>query len=363
MELDQVDPPCGISKPNVRHTSADGKDASGPTAPRNTAAPGQSSFAVIANQTGPRATFDRDYFAVKTKLIRDQYIKADTPRVEPVEPSYVNPGYTQTAQLITDLEQSFAAKGDMQAAVATDPGLVAEWAKLEVMRTNLQMQKNYFGRGLHDAPIYAFAFAADRFQTQVNTIANLLYLSRTFSQNYANSKAAIQTDLQNLANAQTAVIQDEVQYEIDSNAINQIGVQLTQVLRTITQVQSDLVSVNAYILSEANMSEAEKKAQLNSITVLQTICAVIPVGQPVLAIGGQILGSVMKGPATNDVDGWMQFGSQLGSDFTKLDDPKTWQQVNSNWNTLKNGLTGSNATAGLKSLAALVKSASDGMNR
>jgi hypothetical protein len=364
MELDKFNPKpqCSItSTPPASHTSADGKNANGPTAPKNIAASGQSSFTVAANQAGPRATFDRDYFAVKTKLIRDQYINADTPQVEPIDPSYVNPGYTQTAQLIADLEQTFTAQKDLQTALTTDPGLAAEWSKLEVMSNNLKLQKNYFGRGLHDAPIYAFAFAADRFQTQINSMANLLYLSRTFSQSYASRKAATQTDLQSLSNAEAAVIQDETQYEIDSNAITQIGVQLAQVLQTIAQVQSDLASVNAYISSEANMSLAEKNAQLQSLAALQVICAVIPVGQPALGIGAQALGSVIKGPATNDVNGWVQFGSQLGSDFTKLDDPKTWQQVASNWNTLGNNLTGSNAEAGLKTLAGLVKQASDGM--
>jgi hypothetical protein len=361
MELDKFDPPCSVGTPTSSHTSVDGKNANGPTAPKTVAAAGQSSFMIRANQAGPRASFDRDYYAVKTRLIRDEYINADTTRIEPVDPNYVNPGYTQTALLIADLEESFTSKGDMQALVTTDPSLVAQWAKLEVMRTNLQMQKNYFGRGLHDAPIYAFAFAANRFQTQVNTAANLLFLSRTFSQSYANNKTAVQADLQNLASAQNAVIQDEAQFGIDSNAVGQIGVQLTQVLQTITQVQSDLASVNAYIQSEAQMSVAEKQAQLNSLAVLTTICDVIPVGQPMVAIAGNALATLAKGPATNDVNGWLQFGNQLGTDFSKLDDPKTWQQVDTNWNNLKNDLTGANASTNLKTLAGLVKSASDGL--
>lgn len=285
MELDSFNKPCSYPKDFPSHTQSDGKDAIGPTAPKHVGVSGRSSFTVVPSQSRPRSKFDRTYFALKNKLIRDQYINADTTREDTSNPNRVNLGYTQTAQLIVDLERSFAAHGDLQSATTTDPGLVAEWSKFEAMRNNIQMQKNYFGRGLHDAPIYAFSFASDRYETQIDSVSNLLYLSRNFAEVYAKNKAVQQSDIQKIVSAQNAIIQDEAQYEINSNAIDKIGVQLTNVLNTISQLQKDLDRVKAYISADAAETESEKQNKLNAIKVFTTVCAVIPVGQPVWELG------------------------------------------------------------------------------
>lgn len=295
----------------VLHETKPGANAYSPQYPEKLQTPGS----LIVN-SGPNPKFTNSLFKTKLRLIRDRYMMGDFAFVK----SHLDEGLQYASTL---------------KSIHSDPELVETIGRYATLKSRLDLQQDYFGHALSEAPLYALDFNINHFESEVDRQLESYYLTWQIL-NAINKKESAAELLNKAVQQYDIVVAKEASLtNVRSSKINEMHAQLASANtqeKAFTKLLLDLekqIEERARTSVEASRSAAALK---QNVKTLASLTKIIPAAQPALAMGGSLLETLATPPESSDLLAWIDYLNRTKTGFETLTDDQVLIRSRDNLN-------------------------------
>lgn len=283
----------------VLHQTKPGANAFSPKNPERLQVHG--SFTV---NSGSSPTFTNSFFKAKLHLIRDRYMMGDFKFVK------------------SHLEEGLKNLSAIQ-STKSDPELNETMGRYATLNSRLNLQQDYFGHALSEAPLYALDFNINHFESEVDRQLESYYL--TWQILNAIDKKESAAELLNKAVQQydLVVAKEASLTNARTSQLNEMTVKLSSATVQEKAFSQLLLALEKQIEERAKASvefSHRSDALKQNIKTLASLAKVIPAAQPALAFGGSLLETLATPPESGDLTAWIEYLNKTKSGFESLTD-------------------------------------------
>lgn len=297
------------------HTQKNGQDAQSPMGPRETKGVGE--ILVQAPNASARPGLSKSYFDLKIKRIKELYFARK---------------FDQAINLVNQVDSA------MDGLKTMNGELIPVITQLTVLRQSLISQKDYYGRGLQDAPMFAFNFNLAQYQSQVRQAMRAYYLASVFKKEYESKKERLQA-VKDALDAMEANLAETVNTVASSNnAISNLSYKIELVYQQQSSLESDLKQLEEQIreLAEKNVLSRHAADEFYKfVDTAAAICQVIPAGQPALGAVATVVRASVKGPKEKSLQGFISHYKEFKDQLNGLEGKAKFEESKANWNSFK----------------------------
>lgn len=297
------------------HTQTKGKDVQSPAAPRAQKTAGQVVTNTIINSGKP--DLSKTFFDLKIKRIKELYFSRN---------------FTRAVDVVNDTDRK------MDALSKIPSEMLPVVTQLTTLRQSLISQKDYYGRGLQDAPMFAFNFNLAQYQSQVRQAMRAYYLATVFKKDYADRQARLQAVKEALDSMEGSLAETVNGIAQSNNKISNLSYNIELVQQQQISLESDLKQLEEQIreLAEKNVISRHSADEFfKLVDAAAAICQVIPAGQPALGLASTVVKSALKGPKNNSLGGWVDYYKEVKGNYDGYNGKADLEASKKSWTDIK----------------------------